>query len=93
MRFSSRTNADQGTTDQGKKIDITYPCSLGEKPLLYEWLFPYIRYFYTMIFLKWNRLNRNCSGYVYHREIMNIASERPLKTVYATFLTFWVAAR
>ena len=27
-----------------------------------------------------------------HREIMNIASERPLKTVYATFFTFWVAA-
>ena len=47
---------------------------------------------YTMIFLKWNRLNRNCSGCVYHREIMNIASERPLKTIYATFFTFWVAA-
>ena len=43
-----------------------------------------------MIFLKWNRLNRNCSGCLYHREIMNIAYERPLKTVYATSLTFWV---
>ncbi len=48
--------------------------------------------FYTMIFLKWNRLNRNCSGCVVHREIMNIASERPLKTVYAAFFTFWAAA-
>ena len=47
---------------------------------------------YTMIFLKWNRLNRNCSGSVYHREIMNIASERPLQTIYAKFFTFWVAA-
>ena len=47
---------------------------------------------YTMIFLKWNRLNQNCSGSVFHREIMSIASERPLKTVYATFFTFWAAA-
>ena len=48
------------------------------------------REIYTMIFLKWNRLNRNCSGCVYCREIMNIASECPLKTIYATFFTFWV---
>ena len=47
---------------------------------------------YTMIFLKWNRLNRNYSGCVYCREIMNIASECPLKTIYATFFTFWVVA-
>ena len=30
------------------------------------------RNYYTMIFLKWNRLNRNCPGCVYHIEIMNI---------------------
>ena len=47
---------------------------------------------YTMIFLKWNRLNWNCSGCVFLKEIMNIASKRLLKTVYATFFTFWVAA-
>ena len=47
---------------------------------------------YAMIFLKSNRLKQNRSGCVYHREIMNIASERPLKTIYATFFTFWVAA-
>ena len=56
-----------------------------------------------MIFLKWNRLNQNCSGCIFHREIVNIASERPLKTVYAwwkfvskfvyaTFFPFWVVA-
>jgi len=48
--------------------------------------------YYTMIFLKCNRLNRNCSGCVYHGEIIYIASESPLKTVYATFFPFWVAA-
>ena len=31
----------------------------------------------TMIFIKWNRLNRNCSGCVCHGEIIYIASERP----------------
>ena len=45
-----------------------------------------------MIFLKWNRLNRNCSGCVYHGEIIYIASESPWKTVYAIFFPFWVAA-
>ncbi len=47
---------------------------------------------YAMNFLKWNGLNQNCSGCVYHREIINIAYERPLKTIYATFFTFWVVA-
>ena len=46
----------------------------------------------TMIFLKWNHLNRNSSGCVYHRYFIDIASESPRITVYATFFTFWVAA-
>ena len=47
---------------------------------------------YTMIFLKWNRLNWNCSGCEYYRDFIDIASESPWKTVNATFFTFWVAA-
>ncbi len=43
---------------------------------------------YSMIFLKWNRLNRNYSGC----EIITITPEKPFKTIHATFFTIWVVA-
>ena len=37
---------------------------------------------YTMIFLKWTKLNRYCSACIHPKRLHNVSSKRPLKTVF-----------
>ena len=43
---------------------------------------------YTMIFLKWTKLNRYCSACIHPKRLHNVSSKRPLKTVFDIVMAF-----